>query len=403
MPMPDKNSRVRHPTRSVVTLVIAFAIGVVLMPGMATLFGDSIRNPAGDEGGSASSIVANIAFVTIAVFLALAVHEVGHAIGGSLRGMRLGMLIVGPVHIQRGIDGRLRWRFNRKLSYAGGVVSCVPRSADGIRRAMLSFAAGGPVTSLVVGVAVLAIYSLSDPPGVAAATQGPVWNALAQSVFVLGVSSIGIGLVTLLPVNQGAVANDGKRILRLLRPGPVADGYAAVMGLGGQMIAGVRPRDWDAGLVAQAITLADDSYEDLAGRHMAHSHALDREDVAAAAEHIRYLVGHVACVPAAYRPVIEIAAAYFEAACDGDVASARSRLAGAGNSAWLALDPTARIRAEGVILLAEGDAAGAYEKLREAYTSLAGVGGLGSESTMAEVRRLCRARGLPDPGAGRAG
>lgn len=48
-----------------------------------------------------------IALVVIAAFLAISVHEVGHALGGRLHGMRLGMLIVGPVHIQREADGRL--------------------------------------------------------------------------------------------------------------------------------------------------------------------------------------------------------------------------------------------------------------------------------------------------------
>ena len=80
-------------------------------------------------------------------------------------------------------------------------------------------------------------------------------------------------------------------------------------------------------------------------------------------------------------------------------ASARRRLEAAGKSVLLSFDPTARMRAEGAVLLADGDAEAAYEKLREAYASLARERDWGSESIMAEIRRLCRARGLPDPGA----
>lgn len=69
---------------------------------------------------------------------------------------------------------------------------------------MLSFGAGGPVTSLVVGVLVLAIYVLTDPRDTAAA-QGPLQDALADSVFMLGVVSVGIGFMTLLPINQGRI------------------------------------------------------------------------------------------------------------------------------------------------------------------------------------------------------
>ena len=79
--------------------------------------------------------------------------------------------------------------------------------------------------------------------------------------------------------------------------------------------------------------------------------------------------------------------------------SARRRLEGAGKSVLLSFDPTARIRAEGAVLLAEGDAEGAYEKLHDAYVSLARELDWGHESIMAEIRRLCRDRGLPDPGA----
>lgn len=396
MQTPEKNSAVRHRTRSAATFVLAFLLGVGLALGMLTLFGDSAPNPAAGEGG-ASSIVASIAFLVVAAFLALVVHEVGHAIGGRLHGMRLGMLIVGPVHIQREPDGRLGWRFNRRLSLAGGVVSSAPGSARGLRRAMLSFVAGGPVTSIVAGVLVLAVYALTDLRG-AAAAQGPLQDALAAGVFMLGVMSVGIGFVTLLPINQGAFVNDGKRILRLLRPGASADGYAATMAMGAYLIAGVRPRDLDPGLVAKATSLADGSHQDLAGRLAAHAHALDRGDVEAAGEHIRYLLDHRAGAYPPYRPVIDLAAAYFEAAYAGDAASARSRLEGAGKSVLLNFDPTARTRTEGAVLLAEGDAEGASGKFREVYATLASEWNWGNESTMAEIRRLCRARGLPDPG-----
>ena len=81
-------------------------------------------------------------------------------------------------------------------------------------------------------------------------------------------------------------------------------------------------------------------------------------------------------------------------------ASARSRLEGAGKSALLAFDPTVRTRTEGAVLLAEGDMEGASGKLREAYATLESEWSWGNESTMAEIRRLCLARGLGDPGGG---
>ena len=135
MPAPKRNSTVGRRTRSAATLLVAVGLGVGLALGLNTLFGNLAPSPAADEGGAASSIVATIAFVVVAAFLALTVHEVGHAIGGRLHGMRLGALIVGPVHIQREPDGRLDWRLNRRLSLVGGVVSSVPESTRGLCRA----------------------------------------------------------------------------------------------------------------------------------------------------------------------------------------------------------------------------------------------------------------------------
>ncbi|MXX72670.1 MAG: M50 family metallopeptidase, partial [Gemmatimonadetes bacterium] len=388
MPTPKRNSTVGPRTRTAATLLLAVGLGVGLALGVNALFGDPDPGPAANEGRAASSIVALVAFMVVAGFLALAVHEVGHAIGGRLRGMRLGMLIVGPVHIQREPDGRLGWRLNRKLLLAGGVVSSVPRSTRGLRRAMLSFIAGGPVTSIVMGVLVFAIYARADLADTFAA-QGPVQDALAAGVLFLGVVSVGIGFVTLLPINQGAFVNDGKRILKLLRPGAYADAYAAVMALGAYALAQVPPRDRDPDLVGQAASLADGSHEDLAGRLAAHSDALHREDVEVAREHMRYLLDHRDAAYPPYRPVIDLAAAYFEAAHAGDAESARSRLEGAGESALLAFDPTVRTRTEGAVLLAEGDKEGASGKFREAYAALESEWNWGNEYTMAEIRRLC--------------
>ena len=342
-----------------------------------------------------------IVFVVLAVFLALAVHEGGHALAGSLRGMRLAMLVVGPLHIQREADGHLRWRLNRMLSLAGGAVSSVPGTTEGLRRAVLAFAAGGPVASVLAGALALATYGLADL-GSAAAEDGTLQHALAGSVFIFGAISSGIGFVTLLPVSQGAFVSDGKRILRLLRPGPAAESHAAVAAIGSWMIAGVRPRDWSPGLVAKAVALADGSHEDLSGRHMAWAHALDQGDAAAAGEHIRYLADYAAAARAQYRPVIDLTVAYFDAAYLGDAASARRRLARAGTSPLLAFDPTARTRAEGAVLLAEGDAEGGFRKLVEAYAVLGRARSWDKGFNMAEIRRLCRARGLPHPGADRA-
>ena len=400
-PMSDNESTGKGSSSGWSKAVIAFAAGIAVTIGAILViergFGVSLEGEsAGTDGGFPLSLFFNILFFGIAGFLVLAVHEFGHALGGRLRGLRLAMLIVGPLHLQRETGGRLRSRLNRKLAYAGGMVSSVPRSTEGLRRAYLNFSAAGPVTSIVAGVLVLAGFVPAGPPD-AGAAGGPIQEAMRLSVFVLGAMSLGIGLITLLPVHQGAFVNDGKRILTLLRPGAKADRHAAAMALGGYFLAGTRPRDWDAGVVAKTLAVADGSYDDVVGRHMAYLHALDQGEIRAAGGHIHYMMEHLAGTPAAFRAQIDVEVAYFLAAYDGNAALARARLEGAGKRALR--DQATRLRVEGALLLADGDAEGAYGKFRESYASMAGSPGWGNEFVMDAMKRLCRARGLPDPGA----
>ena len=255
--------------------------------------------------------------------------------------------------------------------------------------------AGGPVVSIVVGIAALVAWTLPELPDAMFTDPGSLRGALALGSVTLGLFSCGLSLSTMLPRNQGTFASDGSQILSLRRPNAAADRYAAVMALGNCMMAGMRPRDWHPELVGQAVSLADGSRVDLAGRHMAYEHALDRGDVPAARGHIRYLVGHIRSAPTNFRSVISTEAAYFEAAYDGNAASARRRLTGIWKRGVHAFDGIAVLYAEGAVLLAEGDAARASDKLRQAHAARASSHDRSSEIPMAEIRRLCRAPGLP--------
>ena len=340
----------------------------------------------------------HVALLATAVVIALAAHQVGHALGGGLRGLRLTLFVVGPLQVRREACGRLRWRLNRNLWYAGGRVACAPSGTARLRPAMLWCAAGGPFASIAVGMAALATYKLSGLEGAMFTAPGSFECALAVSVVTLGAASCGLGLWALLPRRQGTLASDGAQILGLRRKSMTADRYAAVMALGGCMMAGIRPRDWDPAVVAQAISVEDGSSEDLAARHMAHEHALDRGDIPAAREHMSYMLHRLGSAPIDFRPIINVEAAYFEAAYDGAGASARRRLGGAWKRAVHARDATAVQCAEGAVLLAEGNVEEGYARLRDAYAALANSQDPSAGLVMVEVRRLCRARGLPDPG-----
>ena len=247
-----------------------------------------------------------------------------------------------------------------------------------------------------MGVLALVVWMHTGLGDITRATHGSMGSALALNVLVLGGISLALGVGTLLPFGQGASLTDGRRVQILWRPGAIADRHAAILALTSYWIVGRRPRDWDHGIVAQALSVADGSDDDVQGHHMAYLAALDRGNVQTAREHIQYMLDHVGSISSTVRPVVEVEVAYFEAAYCGD-AAARRRLTHAGESPLL--DTTDRLRSKGAVLLAERDLEGACETLREAYVSAAGDSGWGSEFIMVEIERVCQAHDLPDPSA----
>ena len=330
----------------------------------------------------------------LAALVTLAVHEVGHVLGGKAGGLRFGLLIVGPLYVQRGTDDKVYWRLNKRVALAGGLASCVPEGTTDLRRAYLRMVAGGPLASFGLGVLALALLvgtALAGP-----ATQGLMAHPAAFGLLIVAATSIPLGFGTLIPINVDGFVNDGARVLRLMRSGPEGERHAAVMALGSYHIAGRRPRDWDLALVRGAVSLPDGSYDDAMGHYMAYYHALDRADLEAAEAHVRALVALADAVPDPFRPVIELEAAYFASAygCCEDLGLKPPEEVGKS----LMVEGHARKRAEAAALLAEGETKDALVKLRAIHDYMARHEALDESAfIMAEIERLCQRWGLPQP------
>jgi len=255
-------------------------------------------------------------------FLILLVHEVGHLLGGKLAGFRPILLVVGPLRVEHR-DARWRLGLNRALALWGGMAACVPRGDGSLRAGMLRMAAGGPLASLAFGAIVLATAWVVPMPG---GDPGTFMDRLPGLLIALGVGSVAIGGITLIPGRTSGFDTDGSHILRLLRGGPEAEGEAALFAVMADSMDGRRPRDWDAGQVAQALALDGGSLRGVVARQMAFSHALDQGDEVAARAHLEAALAQRDVVPAALRPPLLAQGAYFLAARDRDPTRARALL-----------------------------------------------------------------------------
>jgi hypothetical protein len=321
---------------------MAVGIGVGLLAGAAALA--VIRA----WPGSLSARALAWAGLLSPVFFAL--HEAGHVLGFRLTGMQLSVFAVGPV-LARREGGRLRWGFNRVLASWGGIAGALP--PDGVSSERLAarltwVIACGPLANVAAGTVAWILAASFARSGAAPLLQASAFINLA------------LAFGTAFPFPVGG-RHDGARLLRLLRGGAIRRAEAARLVVEGAFRRGVAPREWPAAEVA-AMTVHPAHGTFAALSHaLAYYHAVDSDQIAQAARHLQRWIDLAASEGAQFRFNASLEAAYFEARYGAGAAAGR---------AWLGRVPdmppkfdVARCRPEAAVLAAEGNRAGAAERL----------------------------------------
>jgi hypothetical protein len=306
------------------------------------------------------------AVTAVAAWLAATlVHEGGHAVGAALGGFRLIALWAGPLRIGR-VDGRLRAGLNRRLAAWGGACLSAPDRWPGdaaFRRGMWRYVAGGPAGSVAGSAACLAG---------AVAVQGGS-GPWALFLFVTGAMSLGLAVVTSIPMRMGGgTASDGLQLRRLRRRNADDEAQLAIRAL--LLLAQTqRPREWDAELAGRAEAAAGEAELGGAASYLLYYRALDLGDLDAAREHLGRVTERSASGangPArAAQANAALEAAIFAAAWEDDAEAARRSLdeagatRGADPQGWsLALAAIARAEGETSVAQALADAARAARR-----------------------------------------
>jgi len=168
------------------------------------------------------------AFV-VCLYLAIFVHETGHAIAGTLAGFEIRGFSVGPFFLTKRARG---WglQFSPGSIFGGGATSLTPRSRDHLRgRYILGVLAGPIATTVFIGVC-------------SVAGGGFWWNMLL-------VVNILAGLTTYIPYTVGGQPTDAKIIWILARSGPASEWLLAMLDLLALNARGLEPGDWPRELV----------------------------------------------------------------------------------------------------------------------------------------------------------
>jgi hypothetical protein len=327
-PRPQRQERLRRILVSMAFTIGLFAVGF--------LSGGWIARLIPNDADVQISLPLLLLIAIGGLFSVIVVHELGHVLGGRLVGFRFRLLIVGPFKIDR-IDTRLRLGWNRSVALAGGIAAASPTDDRDLIRRMLVYVAGGPAMSLIFGATALLLQPFTD-------------GTLAFVLSMVGLASLAIALVTLIPMRSDGFSSDGARIRMLLRGGPEAERWCAVALLANDLFVR-RPRDLPPALIERALSLPDNSPDHLSSVFVAFSWALDSGNTAQAERYLEDMLANLATFNSALRPSVLIEAAYFTAQHRNDAVGARDFLTQARGGL---VEAHTRARAEAAVLLAEG-------------------------------------------------
>jgi hypothetical protein len=277
---------------------------------------------------------------TLALFVAIALHEAGHAIAGwlvgfkvhSIRIWRLQLEIPFKLSIYRGPSGG-----------AGGWAICTPGSTDGLatRAGLMLFA--GPAVNLVSGPMV---YWLAGAEGLFA--------------FVFMLWSLVLGFSNLLPLRTGPLFSDGYRILMLLFDRRRGERWLALLTLSKDVLDGVSPDRFSEEFLAVATAVKDESSDTVSAHALAYSAAFRRRRYEEAAEYLEACLRYSSRTSAAFQQALMADAAVFQGRCRGNVDLAQAWLDNMPSKIAIAWH---RLWAEAGVLQARGDSAGVLAKL----------------------------------------
>lgn len=282
-----------------------------------------------------------VGFSLLAVVpVAIAVHEVGHVLGGLLAGFRFSTLRIGPLQIDRPL--RISLQRASGAGYAGWA-SMHPTRRDRLRQRALLLVFAGPAASLLSAGAVLL---LSYPKG--------FFSELFLAV------SLFLGLKELVPIRHRIAIPDGWRLRMLLRDREASRRWLALLHIDAELNQGLLPESWASEILAEAVALRDDSPDTLLAHALAYSAAFHRHADDEAGRMLEICLQHANRAVPLQREALMSDAAVFQAR--------RRRRADLAEQ-WLAdmpqstRSPWLRARAEAAILEARGDGAGALKKL----------------------------------------
>lgn len=261
----------------------------------------------------------NVLLTLPLLYIAVAVHELGHMIAGRIVGMPPGAIAIGGLVV---FKSGPRWivRFDYGSMLGGGLTKVLPRRTDYSRGAFAWMVAGGPLASLLL-TAACGLALVWHGPGEWAWISTLFWGALLTVV------------MSLLPYSSGLNKSDGARLWTILRRPEQFGPWAALLALQTEETEGVTPRNWNAEVFERALRADGSTREYPYIQLLAFYRCLHLGDVPAALQHLEDGLATSQRCGKGLRQHLFLEAAWASARIRRSVPQARAWLAHAGDVA----------------------------------------------------------------------
>lgn len=279
-PSPSRRGGSRVP--AIAGGVVGVALGVAIAGGALPL--DAVQFGLGAIG------------VLLALWPQMLAHEAGHAAFGTLAGMRVYLMGLGRLRLERATRGWRGYRGAQALGL-GGFALLLPRASGFGRGAYCVLGLGGVAGNVAASAACVMVLERVAP--------GQAWPSLLGGAAAAGFLMAAVNLV---PFRHHGWSTDGMILLQALRGDAVGRARLAAMRVLGLSYAGTRPRDWPPALLPEVGDFEDPLMQ--AQVHALHlAFALDADAADSAEAHARALLAVFPALPPIARGAVAIAIA----------------------------------------------------------------------------------------------
>ncbi len=251
-------------------------------------------------------VIALCAIVPI-FFLVIAWHEGGHALAGVSVDFDFRMYVVGPFMWEKEHTG---WRFkwNKNVNTAGGLVLCLPKNSEDLARKFSIFAAAGPIASLVLTALTYTVYKLLD-------SNNADVSLPKMLLLITAFLSFLIFIMTVIPLSIGGFYTDGARVLRLQKGGDTSRFEILMLKTIAATSSGVRPKLLNINELEEIKAIAERTNEPFGVyiHGIMHQAAFDNEDLENAEKHLLNYIDNAEKIPEGIRNMVWLDAAFFYA------------------------------------------------------------------------------------------